>query len=481
MGKPSGFLEFERVAAIGRPIAERIVDFDEFHALQRPEILVEQAARCMDCGVSFCHAGMSVAGTSIGCPLNNLIPEINDLVYRGLYHEAYRRLRKTHPFPEFTGRICPALCEGSCTLGEHDLPVTIKDIEHFLDKKAFEDGLLTPRVPTRRSGRRVAVIGSGPAGLACAEHLNQLGERVTVFERAERPGGLLTYGIPNMKLDKKVVDRRIGILEQEGVRFETGAGIGENVGVGALLDEYDALVLCGGATVARTLNVPGADLEGVAPAVVYLKNATQRLIDEGFEGPAWLNAADRDVCIVGGGDTGNDCVATAIRQGARSVTQFEIVAKPDENRAVNNPWPLWPRVFKTDYGQLEAIELFGADPREFETSITEISGDAKGRVKAVKTMRYQNFKPIEGTECERPAGLVLIAMGFLGPERTLIDALGLATDARGNVATSAGSYATSLDSVFCAGDMHRGQSLVVWALMEGRKAAEECHAYLSRT
>jgi glutamate synthase (NADPH/NADH) small chain len=478
MGKPTGFLEYQRFDATNRPIGERIRDFAEFHALQPLEVLTEQAARCMDCGVSFCHAGMSVDGLSIGCPLSNLIPEINDLMYRGRYDLAYDRLRTTHPFPEFTGRVCPALCEGSCTLGEHELPVTIKDIEHFLDKHAVSHDRIQPRLPVTRTGRRVAVIGSGPAGLACADHLNQLGETVTVFERADRPGGLLTYGIPNMKLDKTVVARRVGIMEAEGVCFELGAEVGAEVPLSRLLDEYDALVLCGGATQARTLSVPGSDLVGVVPAVAYLTNATRRLIDVSFSGAKHLDAADKDVFVVGGGDTGNDCVATAIRQGARSVTQFEITPKPAETRAANNPWPLWPRVFKTDYGQYEALEVFGADPREFETSIVKLMGDERGHVEAVRAMRYHNFKPVEGTEDVRPAGLVLIAMGFLGPERTLVDALELACDTRGNVKTAPGSYATSLASVFSAGDMRRGQSLVVWALMEGRKAAEECHAFL---
>jgi glutamate synthase (NADPH/NADH) small chain len=479
MGKPTGFLEYQRVDATNRPIRERIRDFEEFHALQPPKVLAEQAARCMDCGVSFCHAGLSVEGLSIGCPLSNLIPEINDLMYRGLYDMAYDRLRKTHPFPEFTGRICPALCEGSCTLGEHELPVAIKDIEHFLDKYATQNGRIQPRTPAARTGYRVAIIGSGPAGLACAEHLNQLGESVTVFERADRPGGLLTYGIPNMKLDKSVVARRIEVMREEGVRFEVGAEVGTEVPLAHLLDEYDALVLCGGATQARMLAVPGSDLAGVAPAVAYLTNATRRLIDKDFNGDGVLDAAGKNVFVVGGGDTGNDCVATAIRQGAKSVTQFEITPKPVSLRATDNPWPLWPRVFKTDYGQYEAIEVFGADPREFETSVVEVVGDEGGRVKAVRAMRYRNFKPIEGTEEMRPAELVLIAMGFLGPERTLVDALALERDARGNVKTSPGSYATSLSSVFSAGDMRRGQSLVVWALMEGRQAAEECHTFLN--
>ncbi|MDR1713406.1 MAG: glutamate synthase subunit beta [Coriobacteriales bacterium] len=479
MGKPTGFLEFKRKEAKGRAIKKRILDYQEFHTLQPQEAYSQQAARCMDCGVAFCHAGAWVDGTSIGCPLHNLIPETNDLVYRGKLETAYLRLRKTHPFPEFTGRVCPALCEGSCTLGEHELPVTIKEIEHLLDEYAAEHGLIQPRQVAWRSGRKVAVVGSGPAGLACADRLNQLGESVTIFERADRPGGLLMYGIPNMKLDKSIVARRVEILHAEGIDFELGAEVGRAVPLQRLLDEFDAIVLCGGATVPRMLNVPGADLAGVSGAVSYLTNATRSLIDETYQGDKDLDAAGKDVIIVGGGDTGNDCVATAIRQGAKSITQFEIVAKPVEQRAADNPWPLWPRVFKTDYGQLEAISVFGSDPREFETSIVEITGKA-GHVSGIKSMRYKNFQPIAGTEQKRPAGLILIAMGFLGPEKTLIEGLNLQTDARSNIATAPGRYATSLKSVFAAGDMRRGQSLVVWALMEGRQCAEEVHAYLGK-
>jgi glutamate synthase (NADPH/NADH) small chain len=485
--KQTAFLEFERAEATNRPIRERIRDFDEFHELQPVEMLRRQAARCMDCGVSFCHAGANVDGLSIGCPLSNLIPEINDLVYRSLFDEAYERLRRTNPFPEFTGRICPALCEGSCTLGEHELPVTIKDLEHFLDRHAQTAGLLQPRVPATRTGRRVAVIGSGPAGLACAYQLNQLGESVTVFERASRPGGLLMYGVPTMKLDKATIARRVEVMQQEGIRFELGAEVGGNVPLSQLLNGFDALVLCGGATVPRALDVPGAQLTGVAFAIDYLTNATRRLIDKSYAADEVLDAKGKDVVIVGGGDTGNDCLATAIRQRARSVVQFQHNPRPPKGRTPSNPWPLWPKVLKTDYGQLEAIEVFGKDPREFETSVKEVQGDAEGRVIAVKTARYRMSyegarrirTEVKGSERVIPADLVLIAMGFAGPERTLIDALELERDARGNVGTHEGSYATSLNSVFAAGDMRRGQSLVVWALVEGREAAEECHTFLN--
>ncbi|MDR2492862.1 MAG: glutamate synthase subunit beta [Coriobacteriales bacterium] len=487
MGKPTGFLEFARADATGRGIAERVKDYHEFHTGLSPDTIMQQAARCMDCGVSFCHAGLSVDGLSIGCPLSNLIPEINDLVYRGMPSEAYARLRVTHPFPEFTGRVCPALCEGSCTLGEHEQPVAVKEIEHYLDAFAHAEGLAGARMPAVRTGRRVAVVGSGPAGLACADVLNQLGEDVVVFERAERPGGLLMFGIPNMKLDKQVVLRRIAVMEEEGVIFKNGFEVGRDIPVQELLGSFDAVVLCGGATVARMPDIAGTGLAGVVPAVRYLTNATRLLLDgTATEEGDTLNARDKDVIIIGGGDTGTDCVATALRQGAKSIAQFEITPKPCAERAPDNPWPLWPRVFKTDYGQHEAAAVFGEDPREYEISAKELVGGSVGEVVAVKTVRYEwvtsngRFGPreIEGSEAVRNAGLVLVAMGFLGPERTLIDALGLDTDPRGNIKTPEGSYQTSQEAVFAAGDMRRGQSLVVWSLMEGRDAAAECHAYL---
>jgi glutamate synthase (NADPH/NADH) small chain len=488
LDKQTAFLEFDRTEALNRPVRERIRDFDEFHELQPVEVLRRQAARCMDCGVSFCHAGMNVDGLSIGCPLSNLIPEINDLIYRGLFDEAYDRLRRTNPFPEFTGRICPALCEGSCTLGEHELPVTIKDLEQFLGRYAEANGLIRPRTPTIRTGHRVAVIGSGPAGLACAWQLNQLGESVTVFERAERPGGLLMYGVPTMKLDKRIIERRVEIMRQEGIHFEFGAEIGKNTPLSRLLDGFDALVLCGGATMARTLDVPGAELAGVSYAIDYLTNATRVLTDEGYRADEMLDAKGKDVIIVGGGDTGTDCLATAIRQRARSVVQFQHNPRPPQARTPSNPWPLWPKVLKTDYGQLEAIEVFGKDPREFETSVKEVQSDGEGRVIAVKTARYRMSyegqrrirTELEGSERIIPADLVLVAMGFKGPERTLIDALELECDARGNIKTGEDTYSTSLNSVFAAGDMRRGASLVVWALVEGREAAQECHTFLNK-
>jgi glutamate synthase (NADPH/NADH) small chain len=484
----SAFLQYTRAEAANRPIRERIRDFQEFHEVQPVTVLQQQAARCMDCGISFCHAGMTVDGTSIGCPLSNLIPEINDLVYRGMYAEAYERLRRTNPFPEFTGRICPALCEGSCTLGEHEPPVTIKDIEHFLDEYAQEHDLLLPHPPQARTGRRVAVVGSGPSGLACAHQLNQLGESVTVFERADRPGGLLMYGVPTMKLDKGVILSRIAILEAEGIDFELKAEVGKAVALRELFDNFDAVVLCCGSAIARRLEVPGANLKGVAYAIGYLTNATRRQLDEAYSGPELLDAKGKDVVIVGGGDTGNDCLATAIRQRCRSVVQFQHNPAPPLTRAADNPWPLWPKVLKTDYGQLEAIEVFGKDPREFETSVKEVSGDENGNVVAVKTARYQMQwqgskrikSEVPGSELTRPADLILVAMGFERPQGALIEALELETDDRGNVKTPTGGYSTSLNSVFACGDMRRGQSLVVWALMEGRECADEVHGFLNK-
>jgi glutamate synthase (NADPH/NADH) small chain len=484
MGKPTGFLEFERTDAIYRPVNERIADWNDFIVPQSPEAINLQSARCMDCGVPFCHAGMVVAGNSIGCPLGNLIPEINDLVYRGEVEKAYQRLSKTHPFPEFTSRVCPALCEGSCTLGEHELPVTVKDIERYIVDEMISKGKITPRMPRVSTGKRVAVVGSGPSGLACADMLNQLGNAVTVFERADRPGGIMMYGIPNMKLDKSLVLGRADIMKDEGIRFELGAEVGTDYPVLSLMREYDAIVLCGGATQERTLNVPGSDLFGVMTALNFLTQSTANILD-GHLIDGLPNIDGKDVIVVGGGDTGTDCVATSIRRGAKSAVQFEIMPEPPEGRTSGNPWPLWPKVKKTDYGQKEAIELFGSDPREYLTTVREIVGDGQ-KVTGVKTVRvdWQSeggrmvAHDVPGSEVERSADIVLTAMGFTGPERTLIDQLSLATDPRGMVKGKHGGYRTGTPTVFTAGDMHRGPSLVIWAIYEGRNAARECHDWL---
>jgi glutamate synthase (NADPH/NADH) small chain len=485
MGKPTGFLEYERAETAHRPVVERIGDYEEFVAERDAETLRIQGARCMDCGVPYCHAGFVVEGLSIGCPLCNLIPEINDLVYRGDYEEAYKRLIKTHPFPEFTSRVCPALCEGSCTLGEHALPVTIKDIERFVSDEMLRRGLIRPQPPLLRTGKRVAVVGSGPSGLACAELLNRLGNSVTVFERADRPGGLLMYGIPNMKLNKALVLSRVALLEEEGVQFVLSAEVGGDYPVSAVMKDFDAIVLCAGATQERPIEAPGSGLDGVVTAMRFLTAATKGLLD-GTRDTSAPTAAGKDVIVVGGGDTGTDCVATSVRQGARSVAQLEILPKPPAERAAGNPWPLWPKVHKTDYGQQEAIALFGADPREYQTTVKEITG-ANGRVNGVKTVQVewvnqngrQTPRELAGTEKLRPAQLVLTAMGFTGPERALIDRFDLKTDSRGNVATEGDSHKSSLLSVFAAGDLRRGPGLVVWGVAEGRRAARRCNEYLS--
>jgi len=482
MGKPTGFLEYERQLPQDRSVSERIKDFNEFHTHFDSSELKCQGARCMDCGIPFCHAGKVVGRTSIGCPLNNLIPEWNDLVYHDNYEEAYKRLSLTNNFPEFTGRVCPALCEGSCTLGLNEKPVTIKNIEVHIIDTMYERGLVKPRKPKRTTHKRVAVIGSGPSGLACADQLNQAGHEVTVYERADRAGGLLMYGIPNMKLDKKVVQRRIEIMEKEGVKFEFGKEIGKNVKAVDIVRNYDAMVLCCGSTNPRPLNVDGNDLNGIYYAVDFLTRNTKSLLNSQFADREFINVEGKDVIIVGGGDTGTDCVGTSIRHKCKSVVQFEIMPEASETRKPNNQWPEWPVIKKTDYGQEESIELFGKDPREYCTTITKIVGDDMGNVKEVHTVEvsWETGKPvpIEGSEKVRKADIILIAMGFLGPEQNIIKQLGLETTSRSNVAAEEGKYMTNIRGIFSAGDMRRGQSLVVWAIREGREAAREVDRYL---
>jgi len=484
MGDPKGFLKIKRQVSGYRPVEERINDYSEVEISLPDGDRRAQAARCMDCGVPFCHAGFVVDGLSIGCPLSNLIPEINDLVYRGEIENAYARLSKTHPFPEFTSRVCPSLCEGSCTLGEHEDPVAIKEIERYIVDEMIRQGKITARKPVIRTGARVAVVGSGPSGLACADLLNQLGNTVTVFERANRPGGLLMYGIPNMKLDKRLVLNRIELMKEEGIYFITSTEIGKDYPSLDLIKNFDAVVLCGGATQERTLNVPGSERFGVMTALNYLTLSTKNILDGTLmDGLPEIKGAD--VIVVGGGDTGTDCVGTSIRRGAKSTLQFEIMPRPGVDRAPNNPWPLWPKVQKTDYGQKEAIELFGSDPRAYLTTVKEIRGDGHKATSAVTVeVKWEKqggrLVPTEvpGTEQERPCGLLLTAMGFTGPERTLIDQMNLETDARGNVRAEEGDCRTSLPTVFAAGDMRRGPSLVVWAILEGINAAKACDKYL---
>ncbi|HIK46120.1 MAG TPA: glutamate synthase small subunit [Leptolyngbyaceae cyanobacterium M65_K2018_010] len=490
MGKPTGFMEYLREVAQEVAPADRIRNWDEFHLPMPEENLRTQGARCMDCGTPFCHTGMTISGMASGCPINNLIPEWNDLVYRGLWEEALERLHKTNNFPEFTGRVCPAPCEGSCVLGITSPPVTIKNIEYSIAEKGWESGWITPTPPPQRTGKKVAVIGSGPAGLAAAAQLNSAGHWVTVYERADRPGGLLMYGIPNMKLDKRlVVQRRLDVLEAEGVTFVCNTEVGKDLPAATLINDFDAVVLCTGATKPRDLPIEGRDLQGIHFAMEFLAENTRSLLD-GQPTSGYISAAGKDVVIIGGGDTGTDCVGTSIRHGCNSVTQLEIMPQPPESRSAGNPWPEWPKVYKMDYGQEEAAALFGADPRTYLTTATHFEGDDQGQVKAVHTVQIQwgkddsgRFVPqhVPGTEKVIPAQLVLLAMGFLGPEQPLIDALGLEKDARSNVKAEHEQYTTSIPGVFAAGDCRRGQSLVVWAINEGRGAARECDRYLMGT
>jgi glutamate synthase (NADPH) small chain len=490
MGKPTGFIEYLRELPVDRPPLERVRDWNEFHPHMEEKKLRNQGARCMDCGVPFCHTGKLLSGMASGCPIHNLIPEWNDLVYRGLWREALARLHKTNNFPDFTGRVCPAPCEGSCVLGINNPPVTIKNIECSVIDKGWEEGWVLPEPPKTRTGKKIAVIGSGPAGLSAAAQLNKAGHWVTVFERADRPGGLLMYGIPNMKLAKQeVLLRRIDLLTQEGVKFICNANIGDNVEPQIFLKEYDATVICTGATQARDLPIEGRNLKGVHFAIEYLTANTQALL-AGNPGSAPIHARGKDVVVIGGGDTGTDCVGSAIRQECKSVVQIEILPKPPMDRAADNPWPEWPKVYRMDYGQEEAATKYGADPRIYLTTVKKFVGDKEGRVKELVTVQIKwekndkgQFIPKEqpGTEKTIPAQLVLLAMGFLGPEQAMLKEIGVETDPRGNIKAEHEKYTTNLKGVFAAGDCRRGQSLVVWAINEGRGAARECDRYLMGT
>jgi glutamate synthase (NADPH/NADH) small chain len=487
MGKPTGFIEYLRELPVDRTPIERVRDWKEFHHHMDDKRLRNQAARCMDCGVPFCHTGTLISGMASGCPVNNLIPEWNDLVYRGLWREALERLHKTNNFPEFTGRVCPAPCEGSCVLGINAPPVTIKTVENAIVDKGWEQGWIIPEAPAVRTGKRVAVIGSGPAGLAAAAQLNKAGHTVTVLEREDRPGGLLMYGIPNMKLDKQdVVMRRIEVMEKEGIKFLCNANVGDNVEAQLLRKDFDAVVICTGATQARDLNADGRKLGGVHFAMEYLTASTKSLLNGGADHSP-IHARDKHVVVIGGGDTGTDCVGTAMRQGCKTLTQIEILPQPPMDRASDNPWPEWPKVYKLDYGQEEAAAKFGSDPRVYVTTVKKLNGDAKGGVKSLTTVQITweknangQFVPAEvaGSEKEIPAELVLLAMGFTGPEQPLLKELGIQTDARSNIVAEHGKFATNVKGVFTAGDCRRGQSLVVWAINEGRGAARECDRFL---
>ena len=487
MGKPTGFIEYLRELPQDRAPVERIADWNEFHFHLPEAKLRQQGARCMDCGVPFCHTGQLVSGMASGCPIHNLIPEWNDLIYRGLWKEALERLHKTNNFPEFTGRVCPAPCEGSCVLGINAPPVTIKTIECEIADRGWAEGWITPEAPKVRTGKKTAVVGSGPAGLCAAAQLNKAGHLVTVFERDDRPGGLLMYGIPNMKLDKQeVVLRRIQQMESEGIKFICGTEVGKNYPAEKLMKEFDATVLCTGATKPRDLPVEGRNLKGVHFAMEFLTANTKSLLD-GEKNGSFISAAGKDVIVIGGGDTGTDCVGTAMRHGCKSLAQVEILPQPPQERTRDNPWPEWPKVYRLDYGQEEAAAKFGGDPRVYLTTATKFEGDTHGHVKAVHTVQVQwerndkgQFIPknVPGTEKVLSAQLVLLAMGFLGPEQPLLDTLGVERDPRTNVKAEFEKYSTNIKGVFAAGDCRRGQSLVVWAFNEGRGAARECDRYL---
>ncbi len=487
MGKPTGFIEYLRELPVDRPPAERVHDWNEFHPHMDEKKLRQQGARCMDCGVPFCHTGKLISGMASGCPVNNLIPEWNDLIFRGLWKEALNRLHKTNNFPEFTGRVCPAPCEGSCVLGINNPPVTIKLNEVSIIDRGWEEGWVVPEPPKARTGKKVAIIGSGPAGLAAAAQLNRAGHTVTVYERADRPGGLLMYGIPNMKLDKKeVVQRRLQLMEQEGVKFVCNANVGGNVDAAALLKDNDATILATGATQPRDLPIEGRNLKGVHFAMEFLGGNTKALLDSSSDN-APIHARGKHVVVIGGGDTGTDCVGTSLRHGCAHVMQIEILPQPPLERQPDNPWPEWPKTLKVDYGQEEAAAKYGADPRTYLTTVKKFVGDAQGNVKELVTVQIKwakndkgQFVPQEqpGTEKTIKADLVLLAMGFLGPEQPLLKALGVETDPRSNAKADYGKFTTSLKGVFAAGDCRRGQSLVVWAINEGRAVARECDRYL---
>ena len=487
MGKPTGFIDYQRVLPGYRDPLVRIQDWQEIASDMDEIQLQQQAARCMDCGTPFCHTGCLIGGKASGCPLHNLMPEWNDLVYRGLWAEAFARLEKTNNFPEFTGHVCPAPCEGSCTAGLVTEPVTIRNLEKHIVEKAFEDNVVVPKSPKIRTGKKVAVIGSGPAGLACAAQLNKAGHSVTVFERADKPGGLLMYGIPNMKLDKKIVARRIRLLQQEGVTFINNIEVGKDYDAKQLIAEHDAVVLATGSTRPRDLPIEGRASKGIYPAMQYLTGNTKQILTPSQSCATYVSAKGKDVLVIGGGDTGTDCVATALRQGAKSVNQLEIMSCPPPNRAEENPWPQYPNVWKQDYGQEEAEALFGDDPRRYCIATKKFVADKHGAVKEVHTVGIEwvkdedgrgSCREIPGSEKVWPAQLVLLAMGFLGPEEQLLQQMGIEQDGRSNINAAYGDYKTNIESVFAAGDARRGQSLVVWAIHEGRGAAKACDTYL---
>lgn len=483
MGKPTGFLEYEREMGETISAKDRIKNFKEFHTSLPKEKQQMQGARCMDCGVPFCQSGMMIGGMVSGCPLNNLIPEWNDLLFTGNYEQAYQRLAKTNNFPEFTSRVCPAPCEVACTCNLNGEPISIKENERLIIESAYEEGRIQPNLPKIRTGKKIAIIGSGPAGLAAADQLNKRGHLVTVFEREDRAGGLLMYGIPNMKLDKGIIERKIKLMEAEGIIFVTNTNIGADNKSNKLLKEYDRVILACGASNPRDIKVPGREGKGIYFAVDFLKATTKSLLNSELKDGQFISAQNKRVLVIGGGDTGNDCVATAVRHGCRKVTQLEMMPKPSEKRGENNPWPEWPKILKTDYGQEEAIAVFGNDPRIYQTTVKEFILDKEGRVKKARLVKLEAQKeentgrvrmvPIEGSEYEIEVDFVLIAAGFLGAQEYVTKTFGVKLTERSVVMTKAEGYETNIPNVFAAGDMRRGQSLVVWAIKEGREAAKE--------
>lgn len=481
MGKPTGFMEYDRKNETAQEPLERIKHFNEFHTPMREKDRREQASRCMDCGVPFCQSGMMIHGMASGCPLNNLVPEWNDLLFRGNMEKALQMLRQTNNFPEFTSRVCPALCEAACTCGMNGSPVTSKANENAIVEYGYANGLMEAAPPKVRTGKKVAVVGSGPSGLAAADQLNKRGHDVTVYERNDHIGGLLMYGIPNMKLEKWVIERKQRVMEEEGVKFVVNADVGKNIKAEDLLKQYDSVILCCGASNPRDIKAPGREAQGIYFAVDFLTRSTKHVLSGQKEG--WIDTNGKNVVVIGGGDTGNDCVGTAVRQGAKSVVQVEMMPKLPDERAASNPWPEWPRVCKTDYGQEEAIAVYGKDPRIYQATVKEFIADKNGVLKKVKLIKLEPRKDaktgrvsmaeVAGSEFEIPADYVLIAAGFLGAQEYVAKAFKVKLDARSNVETSSGSYRTSVDRVFTAGDMHCGQSLVVWGIREGRHVARE--------
>ncbi|MBP3952471.1 glutamate synthase subunit beta [Bacillus suaedae] len=487
MGKPTGFIDYQRQTRPERDPVERTKDWNDYTLRLEDEELQQQGARCMDCGVPTCHTGTMINGMTSGCPVHHLIPEWNDLVYQGQWKAALEREHKMNNFPEFTGMACPAPCEGACVLGISEPPVAIRSIELEIIEKGFKEGWVKAAPPSNRTGKKVAVVGSGPAGLAAAAQLNKAGHHVTVFEKSDRVGGLLTYGIPEMKLPYAIVERRVNLLREEEIEFKTNTEIGKDYSMEALQADHDAVVLCGGAAKHRDLEVEGRNLQGIHFAMDFLHSNTKSLLDSNHQDGKYLSAEGKDVIVIGGGDTGTDCLATSIRHGCKSLTQFDIYPKKGDEREPDNPWPQWPVIHRVEYGHKEAAAVLGEDPRAYTVMTKRFIGDDNGHIKAVETINVEtkideNGKKVRneipGTEKEWPAQLVLLAIGFSGPETNFLEKTNIETDERSNVKAEYGKYKTSVEGVFAAGDMRRGQSLIVWAINEGREAARECDRYL---